>query len=141
MASVCGFRVSGYFRLVFMFCVSKCVRSICVVVSKRPWLRIECCVCYAGDSRTYAKKSNPCGIALCGERGIRTPGTSQCGSFQDCCNRPLYHLSRRPLWAAFLSKAMQRYGFFPKRASISVKKFKNSCKTTVFTAKTITLHA
>ena len=28
-----------------------------------------------------------------GERGIRTPGTSQCGSFQDCCNRPLYHLS------------------------------------------------
>ena len=29
-----------------------------------------------------------------GERGIRTPGTSQCGSFQDCCNRPLYHLSK-----------------------------------------------
>ena len=29
----------------------------------------------------------------CGERGIRTPGTFQCGSFQDCCNRPLYHLS------------------------------------------------
>ena len=30
---------------------------------------------------------------LCGERGIRTPGTSRYGSFQDCCNRPLYHLS------------------------------------------------
>lgn len=30
---------------------------------------------------------------LCGERGIRTPGASQHGSFQDCCNRPLYHLS------------------------------------------------
>ena len=30
---------------------------------------------------------------FCGERGIRTPGTFQCGSFQDCCNRPLYHLS------------------------------------------------
>lgn len=30
---------------------------------------------------------------LGGERGIRTPGASQHGSFQDCCNRPLYHLS------------------------------------------------
>ena len=30
---------------------------------------------------------------VCGERGIRTPGTSQCGGFQDRCNRPLYHLS------------------------------------------------
>ena len=29
-----------------------------------------------------------------GERGIRTPGASQHGSFQDYCNRPLYHLSR-----------------------------------------------
>ena len=28
-----------------------------------------------------------------GERGIRTPGTSRYGSFQDYCNRPLYHLS------------------------------------------------
>ena len=28
-----------------------------------------------------------------GERGIRTPGASQHGSFQDYCNRPLYHLS------------------------------------------------
>jgi hypothetical protein len=45
------------------------------------------------------------------------------------------------LWAAFLSKAMQRYGFFPKRASISVKNFKKTCKIPVFTAKTITLHA
>ena len=31
---------------------------------------------------------------VCGERGIRTPGTSRYGSFQDYCNRPLYHLSR-----------------------------------------------
>ena len=30
---------------------------------------------------------------LSGERGIRTPGTSRYGSFQDYCNRPLYHLS------------------------------------------------
>ena len=29
----------------------------------------------------------------CGERGIRTPGASQHGGFQDRCNRPLYHLS------------------------------------------------
>ena len=32
-------------------------------------------------------------IISSGERGIRTPGTSRYGSFQDCCNRPLYHLS------------------------------------------------
>ena len=34
---------------------------------------------------------------ICGERGIRTPGTSQYGSFQDYCNRPLYHLSSAPM--------------------------------------------
>ena len=31
----------------------------------------------------------------CGERGIRTPGTSQYVGFQDRCNRPLCHLSKR----------------------------------------------
>ena len=31
----------------------------------------------------------------CGERGIRTPGASQHGGFQDRCNRPLYHLSEK----------------------------------------------
>ena len=30
---------------------------------------------------------------VCGERGIRTPGAFQLNSFQDCRNRPLYHLS------------------------------------------------
>ena len=65
------------------------------------------------------KKGNPKVTFVSGERGIRTPGTSQCGSFQDCCNRPLYHLSRCPLWAAFFSKAMQRYGFFLKQANVS----------------------
>lgn len=30
---------------------------------------------------------------FCGERGIRTPGTSQYAGFQDRCNRPLCHLS------------------------------------------------
>lgn len=48
--------------------------------------------------REKEKRSNSLIINLLkrlssGERGIRTPGTSQCGSFQDCCNRPLYHLS------------------------------------------------
>jgi DNA mismatch repair protein MutS2 len=32
---------------------------------------------------------------FCGERGIRTPGTSQFNGFQDRRNRPLCHLSRR----------------------------------------------
>ena len=31
---------------------------------------------------------------FCGERGIRTPGTSRYDGFQDRCNRPLYHLSK-----------------------------------------------
>ncbi len=48
------------------------------------------------------KKSNLKKAALCsGERGIRTPGASQHGSFQDYCNRPLYHLSS----ALIVSKA------------------------------------
>ena len=33
----------------------------------------------------------------CGEGGIRTPGAFQLNSFQDCRNRPLYHLSN-PVW-------------------------------------------
>ena len=32
-------------------------------------------------------------LCCCGERGIRTPGTSRYDGFQDRCNRPLYHLS------------------------------------------------
>ena len=32
----------------------------------------------------------------CGEGGIRTPGAFQLNSFQDCRNRPLYHLSNMP---------------------------------------------
>ena len=31
---------------------------------------------------------------FCGKGGIRTPGASQHGGFQDRCNRPLYHLSK-----------------------------------------------
>ena len=43
------------------------------------------------------KKKSPVNLAIyrtmCGERGIRTPGTSRYDGFQDRCNRPLYHLS------------------------------------------------
>ena len=44
----------------------------------------------------------------CGEGGIRTPGASQLNSFQDCRNRPLYHLSK--LIPSI--EGMQRYIFF-----------------------------
>ncbi len=33
-------------------------------------------------------------VFVCGKGGIRTPGTSRYGGFQDRCNRPLYHLSK-----------------------------------------------
>ena len=47
----------------------------------------------------------------CGERGIRTPGTSQCGSFQDCCNRPLYHLSEGgSTWAGLSAPGVWLFG-------------------------------
>ena len=83
-------------------------------------------------SPNITKKGNLKVTFVSGERGIRTPGTSQCGSFQDCCNRPLYHLSRRPLWAAFLSKAMQRYGVFAKRANFWRIFSKKSLKKLIF---------
>ena len=40
--------------------------------------------------------------AICGERGIRTPGASRHAGFQDRCNRPLYHLSL--FWSSILFK-------------------------------------
>ena len=49
-----------------------------------------------GDYLKTQKKS-PANLStyrtLCGERGIRTPGTSQYADFQDRCIRPLCHLS------------------------------------------------
>ena len=45
------------------------------------------------------KRKSPVNLStyrtLCGERGIRTPGTSQYAGFQDRCIRPLCHLSNR----------------------------------------------
>ena len=41
------------------------------------------------------KKARLCsaGFLICGERGIRTPGTLRYSGFQDRRNRPLCHLS------------------------------------------------
>ena len=47
----------------------------------------------AGEIATTKKASNFRCSLLCGKGGIRTPGASQHGGFQDRCNRPLYHLS------------------------------------------------
>ena len=44
---------------------------------------------------------------VCGERGIRTPGAFQLNSFQDCRNRPLYHLSKNFPLGCF-SNGLQR---------------------------------
>ena len=41
----------------------------------------------------HKKTSNLRYSFFCGKGGIRTPGASQHGGFQDRCNRPLYHLS------------------------------------------------
>ena len=54
-------------------------------IELQPWIRL-------------IKKKSPVNRkiyrTLCGERGIRTPGTSRYDGFQDRCNRPLYHLSK-----------------------------------------------
>ena len=42
----------------------------------------------------------PTGKRICGETGIRTPGTSRYNGFQDRRNRPLCHLSKTPLGSA-----------------------------------------
>ena len=68
---------------------------------------------------------------LCGKGGIRTPGASQHGGFQDRCNRPLYHLSSALCRCSF-SKAMQRYRYFLKRASLSLFFFEKSWKKLIF---------
>ena len=49
---------------------------------------------YSNESVENKKGSQNVSESLSGERGIRTPGASQHGSFQDYCNRPLYHLSK-----------------------------------------------
>ncbi len=51
---------------------------------------------------------------LGGKGGIRTPGASQHGGFQDRCNRPLYHLSNS-LKEAFIEKRCKGTAFFHSR--------------------------
>ena len=41
-----------------------------------------------------------------GKGGIRTPGASQHGGFQDRCNRPLYHLSLKWLFSKSGAKVL-----------------------------------
>ena len=65
---------------------------------------------------------------LCGERGIRTPGTSQCDGFQDRCNRPLYHLSS----ARLFQKRVQRY---KKDGKCKTQNVKNKRLLTLFNKK------
>ena len=54
-----------------------------------------------GIIRAHAQKKatflRNAAVHRCGEGGIRTPGAFQLNSFQDCRNRPLYHLSRNGL--------------------------------------------
>lgn len=54
-----------------------------------------------------------------GERGIRTPGTSQYNGFQDRRDRPLCHLSSASLMRTFPLKALQRYALFSNSKIIS----------------------
>ena len=51
------------------------------------------------EKRTGARvNSAPVSFVLCGERGIRTPGSFHFNSFQDCRFKPLTHLSFPLVW-------------------------------------------
>ena len=71
---------------------------------------VGCCVevvAWGEDGYKKEKRATLVTRFLCGKGGIRTPGASQHGGFQDRCNRPLYHLSSAYRELSF-SKAMQR---------------------------------
>ena len=54
-------------------------------------------------------------VDFCGERGIRTPGTSQFNGFQDRRDRPLCHLSEcRAKVDDFLKHQNSFLQFFPE---------------------------
>ena len=59
---------------------------------------------------------------LGGERGIRTPGTSQYNGFQDRRDRPLCHLSKTSFQKRLSLKAMQRYDFILILQAFCLKK-------------------
>ena len=62
------------------------------------------------------KRKNPVNLStyrtLCGERGIRTPGTLRYAGFQDRCIRPLYHLSLQMVAVVFGLFASAKVGGF-----------------------------
>ena len=66
------------------------------------WMKNNFCVftqnlqnlCKIKEKEKPSKFSFTGFTAMCGEIGIRTPGTSRFNSFQDCRNRPLCHFSR-----------------------------------------------
>ena len=64
---------------------------------------------------------------LCGERGIRTPGTLRYNGFRDRHIRPLCHLSydrsREEETRSILLRSLQRYAFF----SVCRNKLKELC--------------
>ena len=74
----------------------------------------------------YTKKPQASDIQLLadfksGERGIRTPGTSQYAGFQDRCIRPLCHLSNSlDCIAAALSIVTFRFTFVGAKVVINV---------------------
>ena len=81
------------------------IRGHFSVFLKRPRIR-PLKVLKTAISCNIPKNKNPCkrltyrdflvfAFYVCGERGIRTPGTSQFNGFQDRRNRPLCHLSFR----------------------------------------------
>ena len=68
-----------------------------------------------GKIRALNKKKDSQFLAnplSCGERGIRTPGTSQYNGFQDRRDRPLCHLSKTSFGSAFLQKRCKGTAFF-----------------------------
>ena len=74
---------------------------------------------------------------LGGERGIRTPGTSQYNGFQDRRNRPLCHLSRTSFEKRSFSKAMQRYDLFLNLQMFRGNFSKKTSQVNIFPAKNV----
>ena len=84
-------------------------------------------------------------LLFCGERGIRTPGTSRYVGFQDRCNRPLCHLSNKllcqTLWSLFLFDVAKVWNFFEttkcfgKKNAKKLKIIEKHLKKTVFWLK------
>ena len=62
-------------------------------------------------------------LFLSGERGIRTPGTSQYNGFQDRRNRPLCHLSKTSFREVLFVKSAAKVRLFFESASVWVKFF------------------